>query len=715
MKVPATPINRARGDRAFHSLVVLLARVLLLISALHAMHAVMSAQSSGVEARVAGVRGGALITRSARPATTIAPGLVLLPGDKVDTRTGGRVTIELSDGSLVTVQPGSEVVLQDYRSATSLRELLQIAFGRVRVHINHFAGRPNPYRVNSPTASIAVRGTEFSVAVEARGDTEVVVYEGLVEVASLANPRHPVMVAPGHGVIVRPNEDIRFFVPGPGNEIGSRSHGKGESVDDSDDGTPAEAPTGPDKNARQTAAGSYERYFDNIVESGETPLPSLFAAFPDSYFDSIDNPAYATEFTTTEGRVFFLPSMGGTKEREDARGILGVGNSQLVDYSLSPQASFFVPIAKYKSVLGGRLAVSRDGLKSFTVDDNIGLTGPLFSPGLVGRRTVDGSTKNGLVAASFIAARRFGSDGRTSLGIGLDYLETNGSLFNTTVQTDANGFTARELVDTRSFVHRTRVTLGLTRQFQRGAKLAVFYRYGLLSATDRDVSRILNGQPRLLNRTTASGNSTEIGFRLRGFINHALFYGIESSYFFADSSGRTRRARVVDSNTFGDTSRATLGFGLGYAIKPRTVLSLDVTAGSARVSDTRSERLTGNLLEDERKKAYFLSLHGAVQADVWRRLFVSGSVLSVTQSEVTDLTLHPDRFGRLVTSDGLFQANGRTRDRFTDYFSNLGTGWRFTPNFLAEYIFSTDFGQTSPRHTLLLRYTFGRSEDGSSK
>lgn len=97
-----------------------------------------------------------------------------------------------------------------------------------------------------------------------------------------------------------------------------------------------------------------------------------------------------------------------------------------------------------------------------------------------------------------------------------------------------------------------------------------------------------------------------------------------------------------------------------------------------------------------------------MQADVWRKLFLSDSVLSVIQSRVTDLQLFPDRFGRRLTADGIFLPDGRSRDRFTGYFSNFGGGWRFTPNFLAEYILSTDFGQTSPRHTLLLRYTFNK-------
>ncbi|MDT5059778.1 MAG: hypothetical protein QOH63_237 [Acidobacteriota bacterium] len=675
------------------------------------LHLVVSAQNGTVEARVASVRGRAELSGNTRAASEMVRGVVLAPGDEVDTRGGGRVTIELSDGSLIIVQPGSVVVFQDYRNAGSLRELLKITVGRVRVRINHFGGRPNPYRVNSPTASIAVRGTEFSVSVEPRGDTQVVVFEGLVEVASLAHPLRHVMVEAGHGVIIRANEDIRFFVPGPNNEIGERTNrGQEHNEDGGDDAATAIAGAKPAGDSLRTASGVYERYFESIVESGETPLPSRFAAFPDSHFDSIENPSYATEFTATEGRIFMLPSVGGTQEKEDARELFGFGEPRLVDYSISPQVSLFVPVNKYHAVIGGRVALSRDGFGSFTLDDNVGLTASLFTTGTRGRRIVDGSTTNKLFTASLIAARRFGSDGRTSLGIGLDYLTTSGKLSNTITQSDATGLTATSLIKSRSLASRTRLTLGLTRELAGGQKLGLFYRYGFTSAEDRERSRTMNGERRLLNRTNATGRSSEIGLRLRGPLTRRLFYGIEGSYLSAKTDETTRRSRVVDS-TIGDRStRATLGFGLGYVLRPRTVFSFDVAGGAAHITDSRREKATGNLLEDERKKAFFLSLHAAVQADVWRRLFVSGSVLSVIQSQVADLHLYPDSFGRRVTSDGLFEPDGRTRNHFTDYFSSFGTGWRFSRNFLAEYIFSTDFGQTSPRHTLFLRYTFSRGE-----
>jgi ferric-dicitrate binding protein FerR (iron transport regulator) len=162
------------------------------------------AQNAAVVARAAEVSGRALLTTGGSAAIALTTGYILNPGDRIDTRGGGRVVIDLSDGSMVVVQPGSVIVLKDYRAASSLRELLEIAIGMVRVRINHFAGRPNPYRMNSPTASIAVRGTEFSIQVDARGDTQVEVDEGAVQVASLADSNQRVLAKAGRGVLVGP-------------------------------------------------------------------------------------------------------------------------------------------------------------------------------------------------------------------------------------------------------------------------------------------------------------------------------------------------------------------------------------------------------------------------------------------------------------------------------------------------------------------------------
>ncbi len=53
------------------------------------------------------------------------------------------------------------------------------------------------------------------------------------------------------------------------------------------------------------AADAYERDLDLIIAPGSVPFVSRFTAFSDSHLDSFDNPSYATEFKTAEGRVFF--------------------------------------------------------------------------------------------------------------------------------------------------------------------------------------------------------------------------------------------------------------------------------------------------------------------------------------------------------------------------------------------------------------------------
>jgi hypothetical protein len=156
-----------------------------------------------------------------------------------------------------------------------LRELLQITLGRIRVRINHFKNKPNPYRIKSPTASIAVRGTEFEVSVETSGETRVVVSDGAVEVASLSDSYNPLLAEPGRAVVVRRDFTLDFFVPG----LSSRNR---KSNQQNDAGAASEVII------RETsqASGVYERFTEAGSQSGETATPARFSAFADNYLDS---------------------------------------------------------------------------------------------------------------------------------------------------------------------------------------------------------------------------------------------------------------------------------------------------------------------------------------------------------------------------------------------------------------------------------------------
>lgn len=648
------------------------------------------AQNTSVEARVTSVVGKALVSGNGRSNARLTSGATLSPGDEIDTTGGGRVVIDLTDGSQVVVLPGSRVRLGSFQNAISLRELLQITLGRIRVRINHFKGKPNPYRIKSPTASIAVRGTVFEVTVEPFGETRVVVIEGAVEVASSKDPTKKLVAEPKKGVIVRPNFTIEFFASDAlTKEVGERG---GENQSDAANRKDAD-----DNGNSRSATNAYERTTESIIESGETALPSRFVAFSDAHLDSLDNPAYAGSFTTAEGRINFLPSINGaTNANDELRDRFGLRSPHPLDFSFVPEGTIFFPVKRFGAVVGGSFGYIRNGLQSLVLNERFPLDSPPFPVGATGLRTATGATSGNLYSGSLIFARRFGSRDQTSVGFSVERVFSLGTLNETVTQSGTYGVTLTEQIASRSAVNRTRLTFGIKHDFG-GARFAAFYRYGRSAGTDAERTRFINGVPQPMDFIRTKGSSSELGFRLRGAFSRRIFYGAEARLLFANTRERLRQGTIDNSTERARTPRLTLGFGIGYMVRTRTIFSFDVAGGWIGSNQRRTEGLGGDLLETERQRARFLSLHAAVQTDVWRNLFASSSILSLTQSRRVDTA---------VFEDGTFSSGGRSRNFYTDFYSNYGIGWRFKPDYIFQYILTTDYGQTSPRHTFLLRYTF---------
>ncbi|MDX2043103.1 MAG: FecR domain-containing protein [Acidobacteriota bacterium] len=118
----------------------------------------------------------------------------LSAGDKIITGKNGRLVLGLSDGSQAVIAPKTTVVIQDL--SQSPRTLFEVLKGKTRIEIQKLGGQPNPYRVNTPTAVIAVRGTIFDVVVN-DNDTEVFLHEGEVAVTNLRLPNQPVILTAG--------------------------------------------------------------------------------------------------------------------------------------------------------------------------------------------------------------------------------------------------------------------------------------------------------------------------------------------------------------------------------------------------------------------------------------------------------------------------------------------------------------------------------------
>ncbi|HYL78578.1 MAG TPA: FecR family protein [Bryobacteraceae bacterium] len=129
-------------------------------------------------------------------------------GDMVQTQqvilTGpdGFAQFQVSDGSTFEVYPNSNIVFR--KNPGSIRDLLDVLVGKVKVHIQKWGGQPNFNRVLTPTAVISVRGTTFDVSVNDDDESTIVsVEEGLVDVSNALKP--------GGSKTLHPGEEIHVY------------------------------------------------------------------------------------------------------------------------------------------------------------------------------------------------------------------------------------------------------------------------------------------------------------------------------------------------------------------------------------------------------------------------------------------------------------------------------------------------------------------------
>jgi len=156
----------------------------------------------------------------------------LPPGTILDTGSG-RMLLRLSDGSEVIVRAHTRLQVQ--QPSLTDPSYFQLLLGRIRALITKRTGGAMPFELGTPSAVIAVRGTQFDVEVNRRNVTEVDVVDGLVEVYGRNATGGSVLLEPGFSTRVgmdsgpeqpEPTNEMRPEVerPEPGeNEISGKS------------------------------------------------------------------------------------------------------------------------------------------------------------------------------------------------------------------------------------------------------------------------------------------------------------------------------------------------------------------------------------------------------------------------------------------------------------------------------------------------------------
>jgi hypothetical protein len=147
-------------------------------------------------ARVVAVSGPAGHAFRQNPFAPVTVGMVLVEGDRVQTGHNGFVTLELDDGSHVSVPQDSTIEIGALRQTvlTGAKDrVIDLKRGEVDSEVNHAIKKDDRFQIRSPSVVAGVRGTRFRVSYD--GDersTAVAVLDGAVGVdASRMPPRAP--------------------------------------------------------------------------------------------------------------------------------------------------------------------------------------------------------------------------------------------------------------------------------------------------------------------------------------------------------------------------------------------------------------------------------------------------------------------------------------------------------------------------------------------
>jgi len=142
----------------------------------------------------------------AGPYTPLAPGMMLGEGDRVRTGHDGFATLELVDGSHVSVSQDGMVEIGKLRQTVltgASDRVLNLQHGEVDSEVTHATKKDDRFQIRSPSVVAGVRGTRFRVNYDAgQQQTAVEVLEGAVGVDPGSAP------APAPGVPLQASEQL---------------------------------------------------------------------------------------------------------------------------------------------------------------------------------------------------------------------------------------------------------------------------------------------------------------------------------------------------------------------------------------------------------------------------------------------------------------------------------------------------------------------------
>lgn len=118
------------------------------------------------------VEGEVLAVRANGSTLQLQPGDAVNPLEKIQTGPNGAASVRLRDGTVLVLGPRSQLDLKQFRFNTTTHEgnvMLSLLQGSMRMVSGLIAKKsPDAVRIDTPTATIGIRGTDFIVTADAQ-------------------------------------------------------------------------------------------------------------------------------------------------------------------------------------------------------------------------------------------------------------------------------------------------------------------------------------------------------------------------------------------------------------------------------------------------------------------------------------------------------------------------------------------------------------------
>jgi uncharacterized protein YraI len=193
----------------------LITRVSLLIVIFAGLIGPVHAQSEELVASLDVLEGGVQVKRiDTANWVPIKVETLIGEGDSVRTDGTGKARITFfEDGTSTELDSNTELQISTFRgSETSFSLSVEILAGVTRQQFGRLVDSGSTYEVETPGATMTVRGTNFAVRVEDSGRSSVLTYDGLVDAAATTGST-TADVPPGFGVRVAVGEALSDVVP----------------------------------------------------------------------------------------------------------------------------------------------------------------------------------------------------------------------------------------------------------------------------------------------------------------------------------------------------------------------------------------------------------------------------------------------------------------------------------------------------------------------